>query len=453
MKASLAMKPRPPSPALTKERAVRRRDASPGISWALTIGTRQLAARRPQLKNPTIIRTPPMNPFSRACSTLLVAASLSACYSPAPHVSATEPADREAPSLTPVPQPEPTRAVDLRRVSDLDAILPALATKRVVFVGEVHDRLDHHINQLEIIEGLHARNDDLVIGMEFFQQPFQRYLDEYIAGTLDEREMLRKTEYYQRWRFDFRLYAPILRYAREQGIPLLALNIPAEITGKVARGGLSSLSESERAQIPADLDRTDAAYRERLKAVFDQHPRGTAASFDNFLDAQLLWDEGMAERAARYLQEHPSRSMVVLAGEAHLAYRSGIPERLARRLPVDYAVVLQYRGGPLEPNVADYMLFAEEQSLPPAGTMGIHLSSNAVGGLEVTSLSSESGAKTAGLEVGDIIQQLDGLSVESLSDVRLAMWDKRPGDTVSVQIKRSGWLTGEKAMILDVPLR
>lgn len=394
-----------------------------------------------------------MNAFSTAGFALLVVAAISACHAPAPHISASETGDRETHPIALASEPEATRAVDLRRVTDLDAILPALATKRVVYVGEVHDRLEHHINQLEIIEGLHARKNDLVIGMEFFQQPFQRYLDEYIAGTIDEQEMLRKTEYYQRWRFDYRLYAPILRYAREQGIPLLALNVPAEITGKVAKGGVSSLSDEERAQIPADLDRSDSAYRERLKAVFERHPMGTAASFDNFLDAQLLWDEGMAERAARYLQEHPSRSMVVLAGEAHLAYRSGIPARLARRLPVDYAVVLQYREGPLEPNVADYMLFAEQRFLPPAGTLGVHLTSHAVGGLEVTSVSSESAAKAAGLKVGDIIQQLDGLPVESLPDVRLAMWDKRPGDRVSVHIKRSGWLAGEKAMAFEVPLR
>ena len=61
--------------------------------------------------------------------------------------------------------------------------------------------------------------------MEMFQQPFQRYLDEYVAGSIDEQTMLRATEYYRRWRMDFRHYAPILRYAREHGLPVIALNV------------------------------------------------------------------------------------------------------------------------------------------------------------------------------------------------------------------------------------
>ena len=42
----------------------------------------------------------------------------------------------------------------------------------------------------------------------------------------------------------------------------------------------------------------------------------------------------MAERAARYLQEHPEKTLVVLAGGGHLEYGQGIPKRLLRRVPV-----------------------------------------------------------------------------------------------------------------------
>ena len=110
--------------------------------------------------------------------------------------------------------------------SSLQGIIPGLADKRVVFVGESHDRYDHHLAQLEIIRSLHALHPRLAIGMEAFQQPFQTVLDDYIAGRLSEREMLRDSEYYTRWRFDYRLYAPILRYAREHQLPVVALNLP-----------------------------------------------------------------------------------------------------------------------------------------------------------------------------------------------------------------------------------
>ena len=84
-------------------------------------------------------------------------------------------------------EPTATKVLDLNALPGLDSIIPRLARKRVVFIGEAHDRYDHHLNQLAIIRRLHARHPDLAIGMEFFQQPFQQALDDYIAGELDER--------------------------------------------------------------------------------------------------------------------------------------------------------------------------------------------------------------------------------------------------------------------------
>ena len=37
-------------------------------------------------------------------------------------------------------------------------------------------------------------------------------------------------------------------------------------------------------------------------------------SRQRFEEALLLWDEGMADRAARFLGEHPDETLVVLAG-------------------------------------------------------------------------------------------------------------------------------------------
>ena len=182
---------------------------------------------------------------------------------------------------------------------------------RVVMVGETHTRYDHHLTQLEIIRRLHELNPNLAIGMEAFQQPFQWALDEYISGAMDEQEMLRATEYYQRWRMDYRLYAPILRYAREHGLPVVALNLPAELTRQVGRHGMDGLSEEARARLPAEIDRTDAAYAQRLREVFAHHPNERGQPFEHFLEVQLLWDEGMAERAADYLEANDGTPVTI----------------------------------------------------------------------------------------------------------------------------------------------
>jgi uncharacterized iron-regulated protein len=260
--------------------------------------------------------------------------------------------------------------LDLGTFSDLRSLIPTLAENRVVLIGETHDRLDHHLAQLEIIRGLHAIRPELAIGMEAFQQPFQRHLDDYVAGELSESELLHETEYYERWRFDFRLYQPILGYAREHRLPVIALNLPVELTDAVGERGIDGLSEAERSQIPDEIDRSDSAYASRLREVFDRHPHGRNPSFDRFVEVQLLWDEGMAERAADYLESHPEATMVILAGSGHLAHGSGIPRRLVRRIPVTTAVVLNHMGGELDPEIGDFLLLPERRNLPAAGRIG-----------------------------------------------------------------------------------
>ena len=345
------------------------------------------------------------------------------------------------------PKPiETTPALRIRNSPDLKSLIPELAQNQVIYVGEIHTRYDHHLTQLEIIQRLHAIHPDLVIGMESFQKPFQSHLDSYIRGELDEQEMLRQTEYYERWRYDYRLYAPILRYAREQAIPVLALNIPTELSRKVGRSGLDSLSEAEREQLPEDIDRTDKAYETRLKEIFSQHSGGQAENFDNFLTAQLMWDEGMAQTVADYLEAHPEAKMVVLAGRGHLAYGSGIPKRVTRRVAVNSAIVLNSWEGTIQPGLADILLLPEEQTLPKAGKIGAMLDEDeATGTVSIESCVPESACTKAGLKRGDQITMINEQKITKLADLRVMLWDRRPGDVISLTIERPHWFsTAEK---------
>lgn len=345
-----------------------------------------------------------------------------------------------------------TPALDLSAVANLEGIIPALAGKRVVLVGESHNRYDHHLVQLEIIQRLHAIHPRLAIGMEMFQQPFQDILDDYVAGRLSEQELLRGSEYYRRWRFDYRLYAPILRYAREHQLPVVALNLPKELTRKVGSEGLESLDEDERNMLPGEIDRSDAAYEERLRDIYKQHPGTDGGGFENFLDVQLLWDEGMAQQAADYLRAHPDDSMVILAGSGHLAYGSGIPRRLERRVPVPAAIVLNGWDGDLEPGLADYLLLTRERKLPASGKFGALLEEEDEM-LTVQMCMTDSPCKAAGIRKGDRILAINDVPVTDMADLRLVTWDKEPGDIVSLKILRQRWFLKPQELTYEIELR
>jgi uncharacterized iron-regulated protein len=326
--------------------------------------------------------------------------------------------------------------VDPANPQQLEELAGKLAEDRVIFIGEVHDRLDHHLNQLLIIKGLYARYPDLAIGVEHFQQPFQSYLDDYIAGRIDEREMLRKTEYFKRWKLDYRLIQPIIAFAREKHIPVLALNVSDEIHNKVFKGGMKSLDSLELAQIPNDILPASAHYQQRLKAIYSSHPPSN--NFDTFVEGVLLWDEYMADHAAKYLKSHPRSRMVVLAGMVHVMYGDGIPERVNRRLGSDQSTVL-INGSDFGnyPGVADYQLETGNYiGLPATGKLGVSII-DGTAGARISEFTADSAAQAAGLTIGDRILVLDGVKVSNISDLKSMMFDRKTGEQVQVVVQRN----------------
>ena len=318
--------------------------------------------------------------------------------------------------------------------SPLDAIAAKLTDKRVVFIGETHDRFDHHLNQLAMIQRLHAADPNMAIGVEYFQQPFQAQVDDYIAGRTTENEFLRATEYFERWGYDYRLYAPLFRYAREQHIPVRALNVPSDVVSTVAKSGFASLSTPQRAYLPNELVPADEGYKKRLREAFAAHKDTKPGAFEHFVEAQLTWDEGMAQSAAAYLTTNPNRRMVILAGSGHLMFGSGIPQRLDRRVHAPSAILLT-GGGEIEPPMADFILPADPQELPPAGVLGVTLETRN-GMARIKTLSPGGSAEKAGLKKGDAIAEVDGEKIRNTADLRLLLWEKNPGDQVRVLTKR-----------------
>ncbi|MEO8332369.1 MAG: ChaN family lipoprotein [Gallionella sp.] len=341
---------------------------------------------------------------------------------------------------------------DLRDPRKTDELSDKLIEKRALFIGEIHDRPEHHQNQLRLIQNLYERYPNIVIGVEYFQQPFQTYLDDYLAGRIDEREMLIRTEYFKRWKIDYRMLQPILRFAREKHIPVLALNISDEIHTKVFHGGLKSLTPQERTHIPDDIQPIGNDYRNRLQTIFNAHPEGD--SFESFVEGQQLWDEAMADVAANYLNDHPQTFLVVLAGLGHMMYHDGIPKALDRRLGGRLsAVAINGNQFGEFPGIADFLLAATStDALPKPGKLGISIE-DGKSDVRITELIPDGAADEAGINSGDHIVALEGMKVTNIAELKAVMFDKRPGDAVSVTVRREHLLSGEKELQFNVTLR
>lgn len=208
---------------------------------------------------------------------------------------------------------------------------------KVIYLGETHNSPADHQAQLAIIQDIHRRNGKVAIAMEMFQRPYQNVINNYLAGKITETELVTQSEYNKRWGFPWENYAPILRFAKDNKLPVLALNTPSEVTRKVARKGLESLTVGDREHIPPlpEIRTDNTEYRQMALNAFQQHQKdgfGSSSQFDNFFLAQVLWDETMAEKIAQFIKTNPDYKVIVLAGQGHIIYGYGIPSRVERRL-------------------------------------------------------------------------------------------------------------------------
>jgi uncharacterized iron-regulated protein len=345
----------------------------------------------------------------------------------------------------------PVKGIATASVLNLGEITSQVADKTIVYVGEKHDRYGDHLIQLEIIRALHQRYPKLAIGMEMFQRRYQKALDEYISGETDTQTFLKRSNYLGTWRFNYHLYEDILQYARAHTIPVVALNQEHELVSKVANQGLEQLTQEEKERIPKEMVFTDESYEKRLRRVFEMHQtelpgKETPQIFEYFHQAQILWDETMAETIVSYLRDRPDFRLVVLAGNGHLAYGSGIPKRAHRRNAKDYAIILPDPAKLLEPELADFIVFPRMIEAPAEAKLGVVLDTSGEE-FKVADLVQGGGAQKAGIEKGDLLLAVDGMRVIDLDDIRASLATKYVGNTVKVRVRR-----GEAELELMVEL-
>jgi len=235
-----------------------------------------------------------------------------------------------------------------------EELIADLNMAKVIYIGEKHTDSAHHKIQLRVIKGLIDAHPELIVGMEAFDHSYQKILDMWSAGRLDEKGFLERTHWYANWKFDFELYRDILAFIKERHIKFIGLNIPFHIPPKIAVGGIESLSGDEKKHLPKRIDTTNADHRAYVEEIFKKHKVRGRESFEHFYMVQCVWEETMAEAIALYLKK---RSMIViLAGNGHIIRKFGIPDRAFGRTGACFkTLLLAPAGSKAELSFADYI--------------------------------------------------------------------------------------------------
>jgi uncharacterized iron-regulated protein len=249
--------------------------------------------------------------------------------------------------------------VSNRKIISFNQMIADIRKADFIVVGEVHDDPDDHLLELQIIRALHESDVPLAIGLEMFRADSQRALDDWVRGSLPLDDFL--PFYYDNWRMAWPMYRDIFTYAREHRIPLVGLNIPDKIAATIAKKGFASLTEQERQMLPRGIScDVDPTYMAFIRKAYVGHSSNTDKQFQNFCEAQMVWDKSMAANLIDYRKLHPSGTIVVLAGVGH-AWKRGIPEQLARESRYTVKTALPLVPGQIEKDTvtehdADYVI-------------------------------------------------------------------------------------------------
>lgn len=296
------------------------------------------------------------------------------------------------------------RSLTLEELADM-----ALAAD-VVVVGEEHDDLAGHRLKADLFALIHQRlttaggQRPLALSLEMFERDVQPVMDEYLAGLITERHF---TGAARPWPMYGMFYRPLVEFAREHKLPVVAANAPGRYVNRVARLGPDSLNDLSGTALswlpPLPCPAPSPAYAEKFRRFWEEsqtqraeaqeagastHPRsggsppvgampaasppspgGHDREFAFLLAAQSLWDAGMAQSLARAIERKPGTLVFHVNGRFHSDERLGMVDMLRFYAPESKVLTITMTApesfpdpGPAPPGLADVVVLTRPRS-------------------------------------------------------------------------------------------
>ncbi len=219
----------------------------------------------------------------------------------------------------------------------------ALKDYDVIVFGEFHDHAGNHLAEMALFSAIYARAPNLALSLEQFERDVQNVLDDYMAGRIGE-EALKKNA--RAWPNYDEAYRPLVEYAKEHRLSVIAAETPTSIVRCVGQEGpdyLARLGADKRGWAAAELHLGEGAYKDKFMHFLtddplhgsdaSQTPAERAASDARSFAAQVTRDDTMAESIFLHLQKNPGRKIVHVTGNFHVEAFLGTVERLKVRAP------------------------------------------------------------------------------------------------------------------------
>lgn len=178
--------------------------------------------------------------------------------------------------------------------ADYQKMLKVAIDAEVVLFGELHDNSIVHWLQLQLTKDLYQSNKDLSLGFEMFEADDQMVINEYLANWIDEKQLMKEAKVWDNYKTD---YKPLLDFAKTNGLPVIAANIPRRYASMVYKKGINHLDSLPQeaknwiAPLPFEIDLELPGYKDMISGMGGH---GSPGSAENMARSQASKDATMA---------------------------------------------------------------------------------------------------------------------------------------------------------------
>lgn len=216
-----------------------------------------------------------------------------------------------------------------KQIITIDKIVTDMAGADVLFFGEEHNDSAAHYLENKIFRALHAQYaDKVVLSMEMFETDGQLGLNEYLNGFINEDRFARDVRLWS----NYKDYRPMIEYAKQNKIPVIAANPPRRYVNLVTRRGMRSLDslskDAKKFLPPLPYDTLSGRYREKFMDIMKGSP---GSSSQNIYYSQSLWDAGMAYSIYSFLKKNKRKKVFHCVGGFHTEEKLGTAAQLQMR--------------------------------------------------------------------------------------------------------------------------
>lgn len=216
-----------------------------------------------------------------------------------------------------------------KQIVTIDQIVADMANADVLFFGEEHNDSAGHYLENKIYRALHAAyGSQLALSLEMFETDNQLVLDEYLQGRIDETRLGKDARLWS----NYKDYRPMIEYAKQNKLPVIAANPPRRYVTMANRRGmksLDSLSKEAKAFLPPlPYDTLSGRYRDKFMETMRGAPESASR---NVYYSQSLWDAGMSYSIYRYQKKNRDQKIFHCVGKFHTDEKLGTARQLMMR--------------------------------------------------------------------------------------------------------------------------